>query len=341
MKRAGNLWNQITDLENIKLAHRQAKRGKSFYSEVKMVDANIDKYAQEIQHLLISKQFTTSKYEIEERFDGRKVRTIHKLPYYPDRIVQHALLTIVGPIITRSFIRDTYQSIVGRGTSDAANRVKKLIRSADCPAYAIKMDIQKYYPSVDNNVLKQEIRRKIKCKDTLWLIDDIVDSMRGLPIGNYTSQHFGNLYLNRLDWVVKQQYRPMAYFRYCDDIVFMDNSTEKLLFVKAKIIERLEGLKLTIKPNWVMYDVAKDGVDFVGYVFRPKFTRLRSTIARNFKANCKRIRNNITRLDRSYALSSLMAYKGWVKTAIAKMLWRKNVARKLINTFPDQLKGVI
>lgn len=341
MKRAGNLWGQITDLENIKLAHKQARRGKSFYSEVKMVDADIDKYAQEIQQLLISKQFTTSKYEIEERFDGRKVRTIHKLPYYPDRIVQHSLLNIVGPIITRSFIRDTYQSIVGRGTSDAAKRVKALIRSADCPAYAIKMDVKKYYPSVNNELLKQEIRRKIKCKDTLWLMDDIIDSIKGLPIGNYTSQHFGNLYLNRLDWAVKQQYRPKAYFRYCDDVVFMDNSKAKLLFVKAKIIERLKYLKLTIKPNWMLYDIAKDGVDFVGYVFRPKFTRLRSTIARNFKANCKRIRNNIKRLDRSRALSSLMAYKGWAKTANAKMLWRKNMSHKLTNTFPAQLKGAI
>lgn len=341
MKRAGNLWGQITDLENIKLAHRQARRGKSFYSEVKMVDADIQKYAYKIQQLLISKQFTTSKYEIEERFDGRKVRTIHKLPYYPDRIVQHALLNIVGPIITRSFIRDTYQSIVGRGTSDAAKRIKSLVRSDNCPTYAIKMDVQKYYPSVDNELLKQEIRRKIKCKDTLWLIDDIIDSIKGLPIGNYTSQHFGNLYLNRLDWAVKQQYRPTAYFRYCDDIVIMDNNKTNLLTLKTKIVEWLKNFKLTIKPNWVLYDIAKNGVDFVGYVFKPKYTRLRTTIARNFKTNCKRIRNNIARLDRSHALSSLMAYKGWVKTANAKMLWRKNVSRKLTSTFPVQLKGAI
>jgi len=341
MKRAGNLWGKITDLENIKLAHRQAKKGKSFYTEVKMVDADPEKYAYEIQQLLINKQFTTSKYEIEDRYDGRKIRTIHKLPYYPDRIVQHALLNIIGPIITRSFIRDTYQSIVGRGTSDAARRVKSLVRSDNCPTYAIKMDVQKYYPSVNNELLKQEIRRKIKCKDTLWLIDDIIDSIEGLPIGNYTSQHFGNLYLSRLDWAVKQQYRPAAYFRYCDDIVIMDNNKSNLLALKTKMIEWLKCFKLTIKPNWVLYDIAKNGVDFVGYVFRPKYTKLRTSIARNFKANCKRIRNNRKRLDRSHALSSLMAYKGWVKTASAKMLWRKNISRNLISAFPHQLKGAI
>lgn len=341
MKRVGNLWGQITDIENIKFAHKQARKGKSFYTEVKMIDANIDKYAKEIRQLLINKQFTTSKYETEERFDGKKLRVIHKLPYYPDRIVQHALLNIVGPIITKSFIRDTYQSIVGRGTSDAAKRVKSLIRSEDCPAYAIKMDVKKYYPSVNNDLLKQEIRRKIKCKDTLWLIDDIINSIKGLPIGNYTSQHFGNLYLSRIDWAVKQQYKPKAYFRYCDDIVFMDNSKEKLFSIKEKIVEHLSKFGLTIKPNWNLYNITKDGVDFVGYVFKPKFTRLRSTIAKNFKTNCKRICNNINKLDKSHALSSLMAYKGWAKTASAKMLWRKNVSRRLINTFPVQLKGAI
>jgi retron-type reverse transcriptase len=341
MRRIGNLWDKITDIENIKLAHRQARKGKSFYSEVMMVDADLDKYAKQIQDLLLSREFDTSEYETEERFDGRKIRTIHKLPYYPDRIVQHALLNVVGPIFTRSFIRDTFQSISGRGTSDAMKRVKTLVRSNNCPAYAIKIDVKKYYPSVNNELLKIEVRRKIKCQNTLWLIDNIIDSIEGLPIGNYTSQHLGNLYLSRLDWMVKQEYKPQGYFRYCDDIVFMDSNKAKLLLIKAKIIEQLVKLKLEIKKNWNLYTVAKDGIDFVGFVFRPKFTRLRKTIATNFKANCKRLRNNIKLLDKKTALSSLMAYKGWVKSANAKKLWRNHVSLKLIRTYPKQLRGAI
>jgi hypothetical protein len=341
MKRIGNLWSQITDIENIKLAHRQARRGKSFYTEVKMVNSDIERYAQEIQQLLLKKEFTTSQYVTEERFDGRKLRTIYKLPYYPDRIIQHALLNVVGPVLTRSFIRDTYQSIIGRGTFDAMKRLKKLVRSKDCPTYAIKIDVKKYYPSVDNDILKEEVRRKIKCNDTLWLIDNIIDSIKGLPIGNYTSQHLGNLYLSRLDWWVKQELKPKGYFRYCDDIVFMGDSKAKLLAMKAKIIERLAQLKLTIKASWNLYDVAKDGVDFVGFVFRPKYTRLRKTIATNFKANCKRIRNNIKILDKKTALSSLMAYKGWAMNANAKKLWRSHVSLNLQRTYPKQLRGAI
>jgi RNA-directed DNA polymerase len=219
MKRYGNLWKDIVDLENIKFAHKQARRGKSFYTEVKMVDGDIDKYCKEIWAMLVNKTFTTSPYEIEERHDGRKMRTIYKLPYYPDRIVQHALLSVVGPILVNSFIRDTFQSITRRGTADAAKRIKRLVRSKDCPRYALKIDVHKYYPSVNNNLMKQAIRKKIKCADTLWLFDDIIDSIEGLPIGNYTSQHLGNLYLNDFDWWIKQELKPKGYFRYCDDIV--------------------------------------------------------------------------------------------------------------------------
>ena len=232
MKRHGNLFEQIVDIENIKLAHRSARKGKAFYAEVKMVDSDVEYYCREIQKTLINQTFTTSEYEIEDRFDGRKMRTIYKLPYYPDRIVQHALLNVVGKIFTASFIRDTFQSITGRGTSDAMRRVKKLVRSNECPKYALKIDVEKYYPSVDNAKLKAMVRRKIKCNQTLWLFDDIIDSMQGLPIGNYTSQHLGNLYLNQFDWEVKQKIKPIGYFRYCDDIVFMDDCKEKLISIK-------------------------------------------------------------------------------------------------------------
>ena len=100
--------------------------------------------------MLLNKTFTTSAYDVEDRFDGRKMRTIYKLPYYPDRIVQHAMLNIVGPILVKTFIRDTFQSIQGRGTHDAARRVKKLVRSENCPKYALKIDVRKYYPSANH-----------------------------------------------------------------------------------------------------------------------------------------------------------------------------------------------
>jgi len=341
MKRHGNLWEKIIDLENIKLAHRFARKGKLFYTEVKMVDADIDKYCLEIQQMLVNKTFTTSKYEVSQRHDGRKQREIHKLPYFPDRIIQHALLNIVGPIFVNSFIRDSFQSIRGRGTHDAMKRVKALVRSKDCPAYALKIDVKKYYPSVNNDLLKAAVRRKIKCNDTLWLIDDIIDSTQGLPIGNYTSQHFGNLYLNSLDWYVKQHIKPKGYYRYCDDIVVFEKSVSKLLIIKQRIEDCLAMLRLQVKPNWSITNIVKNGIDFVGYRFYPALTRLRRNIAHGFKKTCVWVRKRKNTVDKDTALSKLMAYKGWIKSASAKRLWRQNISHGLVMMFPKQLRGAI
>jgi RNA-directed DNA polymerase len=341
MKRHGKLWEKIIDLDNIKLAHRFARKGKLFYTEVKMVDADIDKYCLEIQQMLINKTFTTSRYEVSQRHDGKKQRVIHKLPYFPDRIIQHALLNIVGPIFVNSFIRDSFQSIRGRGTHDAMKRVKALVWGKDCPSYALKIDVRKYYPSVNNDLLKAAVRRKIKCRDTLWLIDDIIDSTQGLPIGNYTSQHFGNLYLNALDWHIKQNIKPSGYFRYCDDLVVFEKSVHKLLAIKQRIEDCLSMLRLQVKPSWSISNVASNGIDFVGYRFYPSFTRLRKNIACGFKKTCKWVRKRKESVDRDVALSKLMAYKGWVKTASAKRLWRQHISHNLVMMFPKQLRGAI
>lgn len=340
MKRHGNLWHKVIDLENIKFAHRQARRGKSYYTEVKMIDADVDKYANDIRNMLANKTFTTSQYEIEDRFDGRKMRTIYKLPYYPDRIVQHALLNIIGPILVNTFIRDTFQSIQGRGTHDAAKRIKKLIRSGKSPKYALKIDVHKYYPSVNNERMKQCVRKKIKDKDVLWLVDNIIDSMPGLPIGNYTSQHFGNLYLNDFDWWVKQEIKPVGYFRYCDDIVVCGNDTAELVKIKDQMVIKLNDIGLTVKPTWNIYDVQKNGIDFVGFVFKPSQTRLRHGIVTKFKAKCAELKPVLHIENCLEYLSSLMAYKGWVKRVNAKILWRKHTAW-FVKFFPKQLRSAL
>ena len=91
MKRLGNVWNKVTSLENIKLAHQKAKKGKSHYKEVQEFEENPEHYCRLIQAMLVNKTFTTSQYKIQEIFDGRKQRVVHKLPYFPDRVIHHAL----------------------------------------------------------------------------------------------------------------------------------------------------------------------------------------------------------------------------------------------------------
>jgi RNA-directed DNA polymerase len=328
MKRHGNLWQRIVEPENIKAAHIAARRGKGFYSEVKMVNENMDEMLEQVRLSLVNKTFTTSPYQVEERFDGRKIRTIHKLPYYPDRIVQHALIQVVGPIWRSSFIRDTFQSIPTRGTDDARRRVTKAIRK-DNPKYALKMDIQKYYPSVNNEKLKWVVRRKIKCKDTLWLIDNIIDSTPGLPIGNYTSQDLGNLYLCDFDWVMKHQ-KIKHYYRYCDDIVVMSDSKEQLHRLREEMVERLSMLDLTIKSTWQVFDIQKQGLDFVGFVFRPSHILVRRGIATKFKRKVSQISRYWQIMTPTKIVNGLMAYWGWMKHVNAKNLWRSGVTLKIL-----------
>src|SRR5690606_9941326 len=112
----------------------------------------------------------------------------------PDRIVHHAIMIVCGDFWEKSLIRDTFQSLGGRGTSDARKRVQRFIQR-NKPKYYLQIDISKYYPSINNNILKEVICKKIKCKRTLDLLYDIIDSCEGVPIGNYLSQIFGNLYL--------------------------------------------------------------------------------------------------------------------------------------------------
>lgn len=325
MKRHGDLWHKVCDLENIRAAHHAARKGKSHYTEVKWVNANEEKALNAIQAMLLNKTFTTSPYEVEDRFDGRKMRTIHKLPYYPDRIAQHALINVCEGIWETSFIRDTFQSIKGRGTHDARKRVESAVRGVP-GLYALKFDIRKYYPNVDNNILKAEVRRKIKCRDTLWLIDNIIDSNQGLPIGNYTSQYLGNVYLSAFDWWIKQEICPVGYFRYCDDIVLLAHSAHDAHHMREKVFERLSRqYNLTIKSDWQVFPVDQRGLDFVGFVFTSKKTRLRKGIAKGVARKAKAIRKSSRHMTPYQIANGAGSYWGWCKHGGGKSLWHRTM----------------
>lgn len=279
MKRYGNLYSQICDIENIKLAYKKAKRGKSKYAAVKEFEKDYDNKILQIQEMLVNKTFTTGEYKVETIFDGKKERVLHKLLFFPDRIVHHCLMNIVAPVFKKSLIRDTFQSIEGRGTSDARRRIVKAVHSGKYTK-ALKVDIRKFYPSVDNNVLKEVIKRKIKCRDTLTLVFNIIDSCKGLPIGNYTSQYFGNLYLYQLDWVFSHK-KDLQYLRYCDDIVILYNGS--LNNILKAVVKEVHKTKVTIKPTWVSTSLDNEGVDFAGTVATLVSKRLRKSIKLSMK----------------------------------------------------------
>ena len=302
MKRYNNLYEKIYSYENLLLAHDRAKKGKSRYIEVKEIDKDPAPYLLSIQKSLIDHTYKTSPYVIEDRIEGKKLRTICKLPYYPDRIVHHAIMNIMEPIWVKSLIRDTYQSIKSRGVHLAVKRIRKIIdENKNETKYCLKIDVKKYYPSVDNEIMKAILRKKIKDNELLNLLDEIVDSIKGLPIGNYLSQIFGNLYLSGFDHWIKEEKQVKFYFRYCDDCVFFGDSKEELHQLRREVEEFLiNKLKLEVKNNWQIFPLDSRGLDFLGYRFYSSFTLLRKSIKQSLKT-------------KQNSAASLASFNGWLK----------------------------
>lgn len=322
MKTYNNLFNKIINLDNLRLAHAKAQKGKQHYSAVKRVNKNPDKFLKKIRKNLATGRFKTSSYVIQPHLDGKKWRMLHKLPYYPDRIVQHAVMNVCIPIWKKGFIRDTFQSIEGRGTHDARKRINKfLVKNPNC--HAVKLDIKQYYPSICNNILKSIVSIKIKCKQTLWLLYNIIDSCKGLPIGNFSSQYLGNLYLNLVDWWAKQTLKIKGYFRYCDDIVLIHKSSLYLSKLVSLFKIKLADIKLKVKDNVQYRFIPKQGLDFCGFVFYGNYTKLRKDIAYNLK-HC------IDYKDGTKTIKSLMSYWGWVKAINAKSMWKTLITTQVL-----------
>lgn len=322
MKRFGNLFNKIYDLENIRAAHRNARKGKTHYREVKMVDADPEKYFQMIHEMLKNLTFRNSPYKVfSKKTDNGKIREIYKLPYFPDRIIHHCIMQVMEPIWFPTLIRDTYSSIKGRGIHDGVKRIKKALRNEAKTRYCFKMDIKKFYPSINHKILKHIIRKKIKDSNVLWLLDLIIDSTKGLPIGNYLSQYFGNLYLSELDHWIKEQKQIRYYYRYCDDIVILGESKSALHELQKQIGAYLKKeLKINLKDNWQVFPVDSRGIDFLGYRFFHGYTLLRKSIAIKFKSKVMFIERNWQGMKYNQIVNSVMSYWGWMKYANCRNL---------------------
>jgi len=200
-------------------------------------------------------------------------------------------------------------TIKGRGIHKAVYHIKKDIHNNKIDTqYYIQLDVKKFYPSVDNEILKQLLRNRIKDKNLIWLLDEIIDSTKGLPIGNLTSQILGNFYLSFLDRFIKEELKVKFYYRYADDLVLFSRDKRSLHEFKHKIEEYLKiNLNLRIKENWKISKL-KEGLDFIGYVFFPCKTMIRKSIKLEFIRSCKKLNNRNFKF-----IKSINSYLGWLK----------------------------
>lgn len=323
MKRIGNLYSKIFDMQNLIEAHKHARRRKTFYSEVKLIDRDPIPYLTKIQDALKNHNYQTSKYTIFDKFDSGKVRTIYKLPYYPDRIVHWAIMQVIEPYIVSTFTINTCASIPGRGIHKAFDLEDHYLKSdPEGTKYCLKMDIRKFFPSVDHEVLITLLKKKFKDKELLELLEGIIHSVpSGLPIGNYLSQYLANFYLAYFDHWLKEEKKVKYYVRYMDDmVIFMDNK-EDLHKLLREIKEYLRvNLKLELKSNWQVFPVAARGVDFLGYRHFGYLVRLRRSTALKIRRKYNKIKKKSHLSSHDYG--AINSYQGWSSFCSSRGLLR-------------------
>jgi retron-type reverse transcriptase len=313
VKRLNNLYKQICSVENLQRADATARKGKALQPGVQAHDLNRDANIQQLHQMLADKTYRTSEYTVFTIHEPKE-RLIFRLPYFPDRILHYAIMNVLEPVFMATFTADTYSCVKGKGIHGAARAVVKALKDVPATQYCLKLDIKKFYPNVDHLILKLLLRRKFKDADLLWLLDEIIDSAEGLPIGNYLSQYLANFYLTYFDHWLKEQRGVKYYFRYADDIVVLAPDKAYLHQLLADIREYLSiELNLCVKNNYQVFPVAARGIDFVGYRFFHTHVLLRKRIKQNFARKIAKRPNPAT----------IASYMGWAKHCNSTNLLKK------------------
>lgn len=314
MKRKGNIYKKIIEKDNIKLAILNASKRKMKRPNVQKVMDNIDKYVDIVQSMLEQKSYTPSPYLETKIHDGvrKKERIIYKPRFFPDQIIHWSLMLQIEDILKKGMYDYCCASVKNRGLLYGVKYIKKVIvRDRKNTKYVLKLDIKKFYPSINKEILKKKFRKVIKCGDTLDLIDKIVDSSKqGLPIGNYTSQWFANYYLQDLDHFIKENLKVPYYIRYMDDMVLFHRNKKELHRIRIKIEEFIQKEGLKLKDDWQLFKLDSRPLDFLGYRFYRGYTTLR-------RSNFLRIKRRIKRVYKKKKVnyedaSAIISYCGWL-----------------------------
>lgn len=307
MKRINNLYTKIITIENLTLADKKAQKGKYKQLEVIKHNKNKEENIRKLHQILTKKEFKTSEYSLFT-IKEKKERQISRLPYFPDRIIHHAIMIHLEKIFVASFISQTYNCIKKRGILKGLKRLNKDLHNKEYK-YCLKLDVKKFYESIDKEILKKKLRTKFKDVDLLNLLDEIIDSNpKGIPLGNLPSQFFANFYMNSFDHWIKEVKKVQSYVRYCDDICILGDNKLYLHNLSKEIITYLSNnLKLTLSKYQVF--PTKCGIDFLGYVSYPTHIKLRKSI----KEKMRKTLNNRNKAS----------YYGWLKHCNARNLERK------------------
>lgn len=301
-----DLYPQITSYVNLFLAFQKAARGKRGQAAVAEFAFDEDAHLFQLQEELQAQTYQPGAYHSFIICDPKR-RLVSAAPFR-DRVVHHALYNILEPIFEHTFIGDSYANRRGKGTHKALDRAQHFARAYP---FVLQCDVRQYFPSIDHLILREILARKIDDPPTLWLCDQILKSgqgvlaeeydmvyfpgddlfapqrPRGLPIGNLTSQFWGNVYLNELDQYIKRRLQVRAYVRYVDDFLLFADNKPQLWEWKRLLMEFLGSLRLTLHERESTVFPTRTGIPFLGFRLYPDHRLLKR---RNGVAFQKRFR---------------------------------------------------
>ena len=351
MKTYKNLYPQIYAFENLYYAYRAARKGKRARPAVAAFEFDMESNLLQLQTELRERTYQPGAYTNFYIHEPKR-RLVSAAPFR-DRVVHHALCNVIEPLWEARFIGASYACRVGKGTHAALDQAQAWTHQY---RYAFHGDIVKYFPSIDLEIMRNLLGRRIADRQVLWLIDQILASgadiqrgeasvtyfpgdnlfaalrSLGLPIGNLTSQFFANVYLHELDKFAKHNLRCKPYLRYMDDFILFSNDKTQLHAWKDALRDFLATeLRLILHPKKSVVFPVTEGLDFCGFRIYPTHRRLRRSSIRRFVQRFRRQRKAYRRGE--LPLEELnTSIRSWIAHAAHGDTWR--LRRRLFKDYP-------
>lgn len=336
MKSYKHLYEELISDENIILAIQNAASGNMKRRRLKEMKANPEAYVETVREWIINFKPAHHKPKIINDGISAKKRSIF-VPTLREHIVQHAVMNILKPIFMKGMYEHSYASIPDRGCHKGMRTIRKWIKRRKVELYCLKMDIHHFFESVDNEILLSKLRKLIRDFKMVSLLEKIIGTTKGLPLGFYTSQWFANFYLQELDHRIKEKLKATYYIRYMDDMVIFSYSKKELHILRYLINFHLNTtLNLKLKNNWQVFPLSKRFLDYMGFKFFYTHIALRKTIALKAVRKARRISNKP--YPTVHDARQMMTYIGYTKP-VDVYCWFKVHILEFVNF--RQLRSII
>lgn len=292
MKRTGNLFDSWCNVDNFYEALKEVRRGKILHDTFIAFERKAPVHIENLVNEIRSGTYEPMPYRSFKVFEPKE--RIISAPHIRDRVVQHALMRVIKKLIDNRFIAQNFACRVNKGTHKCSKLLVKYLKNFD-DGYCLKIDISKFFYEINRDVLMIKIEKIVKCRKTLNVIAKFIyedEEIKGIPIGNLTSQLFANLMLNDLDHFIKRTLKCKYYLRYMDDMIILDTNKDKLNYIFKEITKVILKEKLQLNPKSGIFEL-KQGVDFVGYrtwknkrlIRKQSLFRIRKTLKKGFNQN--------------------------------------------------------